>query len=63
MKPAAKGYKGTLGGQEAFLVRSLAEERRGIFTIRDAARLVGTQTRENGTVSGTFSAHSLDSRV
>jgi predicted transcriptional regulator of viral defense system len=46
MKPAAKEYKGTLGGQEAFLVRSLAEERRSIFTIRDASRLVGTQAKE-----------------
>jgi predicted transcriptional regulator of viral defense system len=46
MKPAAKEYKGTLGGQEAFLVRSLAEERRGIFTIRDVSRLVGTQAKE-----------------
>ena len=38
---SAKKYKSTLGEKEAFLVRSLAEQRKTIFTIEDASRLVG----------------------
>jgi len=41
MEPSANKYKSTLGEKEAFLVKSLAEERRAIFTIEDASRLVG----------------------
>ena len=38
---SANKYKSTLGEKEAFLVRSLAEERKAIFTIEDASRLLG----------------------
>jgi len=41
MELSANKYKNTLGEKEAFLVRSLAEERTAIFSIEDASRLVG----------------------
>jgi len=41
MELSAKKYKSTLGEKEAFLVRSLAGQRKAIFTIEDASRLVG----------------------
>ena len=41
MELSANKYKSTLGEKEAFLVRSLAEEGKAIFSIEDAVRLVG----------------------
>jgi len=41
MELSANKYKSTLGEKEAFLVKSLAEEGKAIFTIEDASRLVG----------------------
>ena len=35
-------YKNTLDEKEAFLFKSLAEERKAIFTIEDTSRLVGS---------------------
>jgi predicted transcriptional regulator of viral defense system len=46
MKLSAKKYKSTLGGKEAFLVKSLAEEGKSIFAIKDASRLVGPGAKE-----------------
>ncbi|MFZ0034368.1 MAG: type IV toxin-antitoxin system AbiEi family antitoxin [Sedimentisphaerales bacterium] len=46
MKLSAKRYKGTLGGKEAFLIRFLAEQQKGIFTIEDAIRAVGPNAKE-----------------
>jgi len=43
---SANKYKSTLGEKEAFLVRSLAEERKAIFNIEDAARLVGPEAKK-----------------
>jgi len=41
MELSANKYKSTLGKKEAFLVKSLAEQRKAIFAIEDASRLVG----------------------
>jgi predicted transcriptional regulator of viral defense system len=46
MKLSAKKYKSTLGGKEAFLIRSLAEQQKTIFTIEDAIRAVGPNAKE-----------------
>jgi predicted transcriptional regulator of viral defense system len=46
MTLSAKRYKSTLGGKEAFLVRSLAEEGKTIFAIKDALRVVGPNAKE-----------------
>lgn len=46
MKLSAKRYKSTLGGKEAFLVRSLAEKGKTIFAIEDASRLIGPGAKE-----------------
>ena len=46
MELSANKYKSTLGEKEAFLVKSLAEERKAIFTIEDASRLVGSGAKK-----------------
>jgi len=46
MELSANKYKSTLGEKEAFLVKSLAEERKAIFTIEDASRLVGSSAKK-----------------
>jgi len=46
MEPFAKQYKAGLGKKEAFLVRSLAEQGKAIFTIEDASRLLGEGARK-----------------
>jgi predicted transcriptional regulator of viral defense system len=41
MELSANKYKATLGEREAFLIRSLAEKRKALFTIEDASQLIG----------------------
>jgi len=45
MERTAKEYEATLGEKEAFLVRGLSREGKGIFTITDASRLLGSAAR------------------
>jgi len=46
MERIAKEYKATLGEKEAFLVRALSQEGKGLFTITDASRLLGAGARK-----------------
>ena len=41
MELSANEYKGSLSQREAFLVRSLAEKQKALFTIEDASQLIG----------------------
>ena len=46
MELSARKYKSTLGEKKAFLVRSLAEKGKTIFTIEDVSRLMGRGAKE-----------------
>lgn len=46
MELSATEYKGSLGDREAFLVRTLAEQGKVIFTMADASRLLGGSAKK-----------------